>query len=538
MLSLMAPRGHTSVGRGLEPSAEHALDHDTRRRVLWGVGLILAGALAPGLASVLACAPSGAMPGGPAEAAAPTAVELPEGPPPPTGGLPMPALDVDWRPPSLVAGDVRALAKAVSAHPRIGLLVDPAVGEREPSQRPSESSLDAVALATLLGQLAPNTAVHPLGSESLEAVVLEDPPLVPEIGGEGRVQWQLPDTLAIDRERIAAWVERGDPAIMVIGPVGIDGLTWRTLGEVSVGSCEPLTDALLDGQQSSLALLEPFLDHADAVLMAIYQAELAAVVPTLAEELAEFAPHKTRDEFSSPDAWARYECGSRYRDYLEPFAGCVETPGAGSCSMAPRMFLRESARIGSIEPSVYVPQHCPARLGRDYVEELRTPGRRAAELAGDLLDPRWLALAERLATLGEIHGALEEICRPARRRWSEQDLESLAQRMIAVGELFQRDEVPPHDARFLANDLTFHVPGVGAVQQLARFDGGTGSASRAITNEARELRRFAKERARCVARPGEPPLMVLLIDGATAKPEFLGFYNAEELRCGELGPLD
>jgi hypothetical protein len=86
-------------------------------------------------------------------------------------------------------------------------------------------------------------------------------------------------------------------------------------------------------------------------------------------------------------------------------------------------------------------------------------------------------------------------------------------------------------------DGSFHVPGVGAVRQLARFDGGTGSASRALVGEARALRRFARERSRCVARPGDPPVMMVLIESASAKPEFLGFFHGEELDCGDLGPL-
>jgi hypothetical protein len=31
--------------------------------------------------------------------------------------------------------------------------------------------------------------------------------------------------------------------------------------------------------------------------------------------------------------------------------------------------------------------------------------------------------------------------------------------------------------------------------------------------------------------------MMMLIDTASAAPEFLAFFHAEELDCGELGPL-
>ncbi|MFV8753461.1 hypothetical protein ACNOYE_23160 [Nannocystaceae bacterium ST9] len=510
--------------------AGSSLGQDARRRVLWGLGLMVAGAAAPALATVLACSPRGVVPGAPV-AAEPSSLVLPEGPPTPTGGLPMPDLDVVWSPPSPAAGDPVALAEAIARHPRIGLIVDPAL------VREREGQLDRERVGALINRLAPDTAVHVLEGVELGEVVLEDPPLVPVIADNGRVHWSLPESLAIDRERARGWADRGDPAVLVVGAVGIDGPTWRSLGEASIGGCDPLEARLLDGQTAALTELEPFLDHADAVLAAAYQAELAELLPKLEKELAEFAPVRTRGDFRELDDWNRYECGEKYRAYLEPFASCIEWGTPQACSMAPRLFLRDAARIGSVEPAGYLPSHCPARLGRDYVEELRTPARKAAELAGDVLDVHWLALAERLATLSEVHGALEQLCEPTRRRFAEPDVAELQTRLVAVGELFQREEEPPHDARFLTMDGSFHVPGVGAVRQLARFDGGTGSASRALVAEARGLARFARERARCVARPGDPPVMMMLIESATAKPEFLGFFHSEELDCGELGPL-
>src|SRR5690606_4224594 len=148
-----------------------------------------------------------------------------------------------------------------------------------------------------------------------------------------------------------------------------------------------------------------------------------------------------------------------------------------------------------------------------------------------------MILAERLATLAEVYDSIEQLCTPGRRRFSSEDLTALQARVIELGRLYQRDEQPAHDARFLDNDASFHVPGVGNVRQLARFDGGTGSASRALIKAARELDKFARTHAKCVARPGDAPLMAMLIDTSQAKPEFLGFYYEEELWCGELGPL-
>ncbi|KIG13806.1 hypothetical protein DB30_07519 [Enhygromyxa salina] len=493
---------------------------------------------------MIACSPNPAHGPGPV-AASPAPATLPDGPPPPRGGLPMPSLDLDWSPPSATAGDVAELAQALANHPRVGLLLDPG-SNHETSGGTSGISraakgLDTTQLAALVGRLAPDTAVHPIGLHDpkrprLAEVILQDPPLLPATGPTGRTRWALPKQLEVDRVQLQRWAELGDPAVLIVGAVEVDAPVWRGVATSAVGSCEPLLDALVDGQTQSLALLEPFLDHADAVLAAAYTVELARVVPQIEAELAEFEPQRTRADFDA-DGWARYQCGQSYLRYLQPFSACVSTSAMQTCPMTPRLFLRGSARIGTVEPSEYIPTDCARRMDRDYVEALRAPARAAAELAQDHLDVGWMLLAERLATLSDVHAAIASLCTPARRRFSAPDLAQLRASVAALGPLFISDAPPAHDARFLANDGSFHVPGLGTVRQLARYDGGTDSPSRAVIAAAQQLDNFSRAHARCVPRPGEPPLMTLLVDTRTGAQELLGFFYAEELWCDELGPI-
>ena len=510
-------------------------DRDTRRRVLWGVGLMagatIATLVAAALASALACSPDASVVPGPV-AAKPAPGPLGIGPPPPAGGLSMPPLSLDWSPPSAAAGDIDALASALAKHSRVGLFVDTESGlTREDSMR----------LAALIGKLAPNAAVHPIANPpgvggALGDVILENPPLMPTTGADGRTQWGLPERLELDAERLRGWSEQGDGAVLVVGTVEIESGIWRQLSSAAVGSCEPLLAALLDGQAQSLSMLEPFLDHADEVLESLYMAELAAVVPTLRKELTEFEKERERKDFDLV-GWERYQCGRRYLQYLQPFAACVGEQGAPGCVSTPRVFLRGSVRIGSVEPNDYIPTDCPRRLDRDYVEALRQPARAAAELAPDHLDARWLILAERLATLAELHGSLTQLCTPSRRRFLAADLEALRVSVSDLGLLFSREETPASDARFLVNDGNFHVPGLGKVRLLAQYDGGTGSASRELLVAAKNLATFERTHAQCVARAGDGLMMAILIDTQARKPEFIGFFYDEELWCDELGPL-
>ncbi|NVB42955.1 hypothetical protein G6O69_34355 [Pseudenhygromyxa sp. WMMC2535] len=515
-------------------TATTQLGADARRRLIWGIALLGLGVLAPAMAGVVACSASGASASQPA-AAIPAVGELPEGPPAPVDGLPMPSLDLDWQPPIAVAGDLEGLREALTRYPRVGLGVAPDLARA--------GELDAAQVSAAIARLAPGTALRSLvgrggAGVALDEVVLEDPPLVASLGEDGRTRWQLPEDLDLDEERLASWAESGDPAVLLLGPVAVDSASWRELAVGAVGSCEPALAGLLDGQARSLELIEPFLDHADAVLGAIYLRELAPVVAELDGALSGYQTPRGREAFASDEAWARQQCGERYHAYLEGFAGCVAGGDPQACPTAPRMFLTGAARIGSVEPGGYIPDDCPAKFGRDVVEDLRGPARVAAELGGEQLDARWMILAERLATLTEVYGALDELCTPARRRFSPGDLETLRTEVAALGELYRREEAPAYDARFLANDGSFRVPGLGMVRQLARYDAGTGSAARALSVGARQLRRFGDERARCEPAVGAPPVMALLVDTSTAEARLLSFFYAEELWCGTLGALE
>src|SRR5262249_33769941 len=153
----------------------------------------------------LACSPATAVVPGPV-AAKPAPGPLAEGPPPPTGGLPMPTLTLDWSPPSAAAGDIDALASALARHPRVGLFVD------------ADTRADTTGLAALIGRLAPDAAVHPIvGPGRIGDVITEDPPLLPTTGANGRTQWALPERLGLDAERLRGWAEQGDGAVLLVG---------------------------------------------------------------------------------------------------------------------------------------------------------------------------------------------------------------------------------------------------------------------------------------------------------------------------------
>ncbi|MEM9458796.1 MAG: hypothetical protein AAGF11_31755 [Myxococcota bacterium] len=324
-------------------------------------------------------------------------------------------------------------------------------------------------------------------------------------------------------------------ATLVMDDAELDPGRWRALPARVVGSCQEPLAALAAGQEQSLAELEPFLDHADAVLWQVYRSTLQATVPRLSAELESYQAVRTRAEFDDNGSWEQYQCGHAYWEYLQNFVQCgAEAP---RCLSAPRIFLIGGARIGTAEPSVYIPSGCAAKVGHDYVSELRTIATEAAEVAQEHLSPSWSALADRLGVVTEVYDTLSDVCVPRRRRFAPEDLVAARERLASIGRALASDAPALPTGQWTVVEQPFHVPGFGPVQQVAFYEAGEGSPSRAAVAEARALRELVLTRALCRSAHPALPLAVALVEGASGRVESFGYFFEEELFCGELPPL-
>ncbi|MCA9709433.1 MAG: hypothetical protein KDK70_26565 [Myxococcales bacterium] len=201
------------------------------------------------------------------------------------------------------------------------------------------------------------------------------------------------------------------------------------------------------------------------------------------------------------------------------------------------MFLIGGARIGTAEPSFYIPEGCPAKVGRDYAAELRGVAAETAEVAQEHLAPSWSALADRLGALTEVYDALDDVCVPRRRRFDPDDLRAARERLASIGRALASDQGALPAGHWTVSEQPFHVAGFGPVQQVALYDAGPGSPSQVAIAEARALRELVLQRSLC--RTGRPalPLAVALVE-ASGQVESFGYFFEEELLCGELPPLE
>jgi hypothetical protein len=200
------------------------------------------------------------------------------------------------------------------------------------------------------------------------------------------------------------------------------------------------------------------------------------------------------------------------------------------------MYLMGGARIGSAEPSFFVEPRCPERIGRDYVLELRQVAREAAQVARDHLEPDWVVLADRLGTITDVATTLEDVCTPRRRRHTPADVEQARTRLARIGRTLASEDLQHERGRWEIEDDQFHVPGVGPVRQLARFEAGSTSAAQSVRTEAARLRQFVLARALCRSGHDPLPLVAMVVDVAHPRPTFLGYFLREELLCADLPP--
>lgn len=466
-------------------------------------------------AATLTCSPR---PAPRSAAPAPARAGSQPGPPPPTGGLGIPSLAVEWTPPMLSAGDPGALAAALARHPEVAPALGPGLAGASWERRADD----------LVATLSPATrALAPLRAPATEVA-----------GPEAELRTPRRDPAGGARPRYAAALQvqpgwAGRPATLAFDAAEIDLPLWQALPAVAVGSCEPAMRALAAGQETALAQLAPFLDHADALLGSAYRAELAAFVPEYTAALARFAAPRAREDFQAEEDWAAYQCGRAYLAHVEPYARCARA--AEPCGAAPRLVLVGGARVAAPEPPLAVSERCPALVGRDYAAELRGLGRAAAESATTSLGRAWTVLADRLGTLTEVHAALEDVCTPRRRRFTEADVAEARARLARVGAALASDEVGPGAGRWELRDEPLHVPGLGPSRELARFVPGPASVNAGLVAEARALREFVLSRSLCRTGHAATPLTVLV--AAAGQVEFFGYFFEEELFCGPLPPL-
>lgn len=420
-------------------------------------------------------------------------------------------------------------------------LVLPPADEGGANWRPAETRagplaemLDALELSDAeLGLIADGVAAHELAAR-LEAHLERSVAVLsgrPDLGSaEAKVGALLSDPAL--REQIEA---QGLTQILIVAASSLDEKSWRGQEAQIFGGCELLRSRLGRGQEFALARLEAFLDRADDALANSFVAALQkerGALETLVMAAKAVAAKK------DPEAKLAPICGEHAQSLLA-CAG-TQTP----CEWSPRVFLQGKARVGRKAESLelaFSQDGCAQEL-----EEIMFRVDASAKPVLSRFASRWSEFAARAASLGAIDAALEDACAPRRRRTSEESMQQLRARLDTIEELLARGGEPsgdggpqwvselPSPESWREGEGSFHVPGLGPIRELAYFDGGPGSASRKLINEAEQLREAILGAVECAGVAGELPLAWAVVELPSGRSSARGVVFPETLLCGDM----
>ncbi len=433
-----------------------------------------------------------------------TAVALPEPPPPPEHGLPTVPFPAQWAPPRAVAGDLDALAEALGSATDVVVVAQPRLVDGD------------TRLRAALQQLKPEASWAVQAGPWDAAVASGTLPLTRITRSSGVPSYEASGVRA---------ARTSSKTVLAIADAPIDLGAWRALPAAWSGSCEPAFEALALSQEQSLAYAEPFLDHVDAVLRLHFRAGLARTLPELREQVAPYASKDPPAEASAAEV-DTYACGHAQYLRVEAAATCIE---GSVCSVGPRIVLRGGAAVAMPAPAWNSPE-CASTRVEDTLQALATE---ASESTVAELEPQWVTLADRIGAMGAVYEALEDLCSPRRRRFSDEDVEDARVRLARVPRALGSQTLD-EAGRWSVGTAPLFVPGTGPMLSLAQFVPAPGGASQTAVAEAKGVRRFLLSRSLCRSGYGELPLAVAVFEPGSAEASYFGYVYEEALLCADL----
>lgn len=450
----------------------------------------------------------------------------PEPPSPST----MPSLRGPWAPPMLSSGSVDGLAATLARYPSLAIMTGPGYRGNLWEKRTFQ----------LVQSLSPQTEVLARGDAEIQAIMEERGEIairqnmVPSGSAD---LWGRPTYVVQNIPLNTDWLDRqgrlmGAQAFLMIDGTAFNVQEWRNRPQYPVGDCRAPMAELERAKADGAAALGPFRAWFDGVLAQAFDKELKNNIGDVARAVRKYEsptpPYGSRDEMRA------YECGHYYWQAAQPFLECEHSPA--TCDVRPRLAFDQGMHIAYPQTAAYAPDDCPARFGRDIIEELHQLGQRASRAAVEKLDPAWLSYADGVAALDAIEHELEGICVPQRRRFAPPDIGEAQRRLTEVGEALQS---PASGAvgQWVGSEGTIRTADTGVMELLLSFRSGPQSPGGKAREKTHELAQFVRGAAKCTQTANQMPLTVAVVDVGTSAVGLLGFFYEEELFCPGMPPL-
>ncbi|MBN2341693.1 MAG: hypothetical protein JXR45_09395 [Deltaproteobacteria bacterium] len=311
---------------------------------------------------------------------------------------------------------------------------------------------------------------------------------------------------------------KGAEAILVMDFVTPDERKLREMRNQVRGGCSDLLLELERGKGQAATYFDAIVQQVNEALAAEFSRQMEAALPFWKKELADGL---AMVEPSSQDA----RCYKAYQKFLSNYDDCL----GDSCARAPALYVEGGGVLGmEMSDAVIVPNNCPEGMGRNYVDELTAIGERVTKNIMAEIPSSWAGEFSKVKMLSSLGESLEELCAPAHRRYSADDLELAKQ---AVNAFIEQAVSQKQDGEFSAADGMERIAGVGGVAVFGRAK----PKGEQMNLMIKQLQGIFAPLNKC-RDSKRRPVQVVLVDVGTSEVYFSAIVFEEQLFCENLPP--
>lgn len=433
----------------------------------------------------------------------------------PTAKLEFSVQDVDWSPVIIGPDSTTMLVEALKSKASIMVI----------SGTRMQSPSDEHRIFQMVKAASPQTQIVARNKGILDEILLEKGE-VPyrqtlEVGGQdflGR-PYLIPKNHPLKTDWLSKKKElKGAQAILIIDYVRPDDQKLRQMRAQHKGGCQALFSEIAKAIDDSGVFFDSLITEVNQALAEEFSLQLKAALPFWQNELSE--------GLAAVDATSsEARCYKAYQKYVDTYQRCID----GDCLLAPAMHTQGGGVIGmEMSSAVAIPSGCVVNMGRDYVSELAALGKRASSRILQDIPNSWAGAFSKLKVLEKFEHRIEEVCAPAHRRYSADDL---TQAKLAVSAFLQKASTAQILGKWTEAEGKQRIAGVGSITVFGR----TKQDSSKFTSMFQELSGALKPLSRC-RDSKRRPLQVVLVDVGSSEVFFSTILFEEQLFCEEMSP--
>lgn len=309
---------------------------------------------------------------------------------------------------------------------------------------------------------------------------------------------------------------KGAEAILLLDFVSPDDQKLRQMRGQVQGGCGSLLSEMERGAAQATSYFDAIVGEVNAALASEFSRQMQSALPFWKKELAQAV---TTVAATSQEA----RCYNAYQKYLSTYDDCLSE----ACALAPALHVEGAGVLGmEMSGAAVIPNGCPEGMGRNYVNELAAIGERVTKQIMADIPETWAGEFAKIRMLERLTAELEDMCSPAHRRFSPDDLETA---QTAVNKFIEQVVSEKQLGKFVSAEGKERISGVGSVRVFGRAEQSGGHTSVLV----KQLRGIFSPLNKC-RDSKRRPVQVVLVDVGSSEVYFSAIVFEEQLFCEAL----